>query len=169
MKSVAMAAVFMASTVLMAQQAGSQTHLSGLFRAPMPGDPAGNGPAFYLTFFPDGHVMRGAPDVGLAGYNAAYQMNLDIRSGITARIWRWGVYKVSGQQGTINFADRMSISFEVHQRQFLCHLPAGLDHESAGYRWQLYQWWVAFQLRRQCSIDECGRATLPRQASRRRV
>jgi hypothetical protein len=88
MKSTAMAALFVAFTALMAQ-AGGQTRLSGVFRAPMLGEPAGNGPAFYLTFFPDGHAMRGAPDVGLAGYNAAYQMNLDIRSGIAAKIWRW--------------------------------------------------------------------------------
>jgi hypothetical protein len=113
MKSTAMAALFVAFTALMAQQAGSQAQLGGVFRAPMPADPAGNGPAFYLTFFPDGHVMRGAPDVGLAGYNAAYQMNLDIRSGIAAKIWRWGMYKVSGQQGTIDFADHMSIAFDL--------------------------------------------------------
>jgi hypothetical protein len=113
MKSTAMAALFVALTALTAQQAAGQTQLSGVFRAPIPGDPTGNRPAFYLTFFPDGHVMRGAPGVGLAGYNAAYQMNLDIRSGIAAKIWRWGVYKVSGQQGTIDFADRTSIAFDL--------------------------------------------------------
>jgi hypothetical protein len=113
MKSAAMAALLLAITALTPRQAESQTQLSGMFRAPMPGDPMGNGPAFYLTFFPDGHVMRGAPDVGLAGHNPAYQMNLDIRSGIGAKIWRWGIYKVLGQQGTIEFADRTAITFDL--------------------------------------------------------
>jgi hypothetical protein len=113
MKSVAMVVLILALTPIMAQQPGAPTHLSGVFRAPMPGDPAGNGPAFFLTFFPDGHVMRGAPDVGLAGYNAAYQMNLDLRSGIATKVWRWGVYQVSGQQGKIDFADRTSVPFDL--------------------------------------------------------
>lgn len=86
-----------------AQQPENRAQLSGLFRAQMPGDTTGVGPSFFLAFFPDGHVMRGAPDGGLAGYNAAYQMNLDIRSGIPAKVWRWGIYHVSGSQGRIDF------------------------------------------------------------------
>lgn len=101
-----------------AQQPESTAHLSGLFRAQMPGDSAGIGPSFFLTFFPDGHVMRGAPDAGLAGYNAAYQMNLDIRSGIPAKIWRWGIYHVSGNQAKVEFAsgDPVTIDLKSYPR-----------------------------------------------------
>jgi hypothetical protein len=97
----------------MAQQPGSPAQLSGVFRAQMPGDTAGAGPSFFLAFFPDGHVMRGAPGVGLAGYNAAYQMNLDIRSGIPTKVWRWGVYHVSGQQAQLDFANRDSVAIDL--------------------------------------------------------
>jgi hypothetical protein len=116
-KSLAMVVliVALASSALpnVAQNPASPGQLSGVFRAQMPGDAAGVGPSFFLAFFPDGHVMRGAPEGGLAGYNAAYQMSLDIRTGIPARVWRWGVYRVSGQQGNLDFANRDSVAIDL--------------------------------------------------------
>lgn len=115
MKSLRILIVALASSVLpnLAQQPASPVQLSGVFRAQMPGDALGVGPSFFLAFFPDGHVMRGAPDVGLAGYNAAYQMNLDIRSGIPTKVWRWGTYRVAGQEGHLDFANRDSIAIDL--------------------------------------------------------
>lgn len=101
-----------------AQITAAQTKLTGVYRAANEGSSASQGADstgayFYLTFFADGHVRRTHPEVGLEGFNPAYQMNLDIRSGIPKDVRKWGTYRVSGEQGRMEFANRDVWTFSL--------------------------------------------------------
>lgn len=89
---------------------GNRPVMSGVYRASntqnTPDQPSGAGVRaghFYLTFFPDGRVKRGEPQQGLDGFDDAYWMSMDLRSGDKRLIWHWGIYRVSGEEGRIQF------------------------------------------------------------------
>lgn len=92
-----------------------QGQLSGIYRANGT-KPDGH---FYLTFFPDGRVKRNQPDEGLERWDDAFWMNLDLRSGDRTRIFRWGTYRVSGDQGQIAFARGDTWNFRIKDPQTL--------------------------------------------------
>lgn len=99
-----MAAIFIfALALLVPSPARSQTNAltpgkpNGLY-----GNPDGTLPRF-LIFFPDGRVHRGIPNASLNGFDDAYWMATDIRSGMPKLIAPWGTFTVSGSQGSIVF------------------------------------------------------------------
>lgn len=67
----------------------------------------------YLTFFPDGRVRRSYPGEGLDGWDDAYWMNLDMRSGIASKILTWGTYSISGSQAQIVFTNRDTWTVDI--------------------------------------------------------
>jgi len=91
--------------------------LIGVYRAN--GNPSGvaqgheSDPFSYLTFFADGLVRRTPPEEGLQGWDDAFWMNLDRRSGDAGRIARWGTYLLAGGQREIVFADRQVWSIDI--------------------------------------------------------
>lgn len=68
----------------------------------------------YLLFFPDGRMRRKLPNAALNGYDDAFWMANDIRSGTAFLIAPWGTYKVNGDHGTITFVgNRQTWEFQV--------------------------------------------------------
>lgn len=113
-------AQFAAAQATSTAQAKTSGRLTGVYRAPEEtGRASSQGPNqgrfFYLTFFPDGRVRRTRPEVGLQGFDDAYQMNLDFRSGVPNYVRRWGTYRVAGEQGQILFANRDTWSFDLKE------------------------------------------------------
>jgi hypothetical protein len=89
--------------------------LSGIYRAPAAqvpsaanldfADPASHTPNHaFLTFFPDGRVKRGLIQRGFNEYKDESQFRHDIASGGNTAS-QWGLYQISGGQGSIVFAD----------------------------------------------------------------
>lgn|SRR5690348_668286 len=99
----ALAAVILGLALLVPTPTRSQTSslrpakLNGLY-----GNPDGSLPRF-LVFFPDGRVHRGIPNAALNGFDDAYWMATDIRSGVPRLIAPWGTFTVAGDQGNIVF------------------------------------------------------------------
>jgi len=88
--------------------------LSGVYRATAPAASSEERERyFYLTFFPSGRVRRSRPDIGLRGYDDAYQMNFELRNGIPKEVRRWGTYRLQGEQGQIVFANRDVWNFDL--------------------------------------------------------
>lgn len=105
--------------VVAAQSTGTlplrQGQLSGIYRA----DGVNPNGHFYLTFFADGRVKRNRPDEGLDRWDDVFWMNLDLRSGDRTRIFRWGTYRISGDQGQIAFAKGDTWNFRIKDPQTL--------------------------------------------------
>lgn len=92
-----------------------QNQLGGVFRATVQ-----PGQYVYFTFFLDGHARRNYPETGLDGFNDAYWMNLDFRSGIASKVMLWGTYQISGSQAQVVFADKDAWTLDIsHYPQFI--------------------------------------------------
>jgi hypothetical protein len=121
MKNLVMLTLILTATEMSAAQtqiASRPGSLTGVYRAASEANGSSpgvdsRGAFFYLTFFPDGHVRRTHPEVGLRGFNPAYQMNLDIRNGIAKDVRKWGTYRVSGEQGRMEFANHDVWTFNL--------------------------------------------------------
>ena len=123
MKSLLLASLVCTQIVAAQSATGFGSHrgqLSGLYRASNtrnvldePSGTALRSGHFYLTFFPDGRVKRGQPQEGLDGFDDEYWMNMDIRSGDKRLIWHWGIYRVSGEVGQIQFTTGESWNLSI--------------------------------------------------------
>lgn len=79
-------------------------------------DPAKNTPNYqFLVLFPDGTAMRGLPDMGLDDYHAA--VRLDIAGGGKSCA-KWGVYRMSGNQGRVFFASATAAGQQLVSGRF---------------------------------------------------
>lgn len=96
--------------------------LAGVFRTTIQPDQF-----VYLTFFADGRVRRAYPETGLDNWNDAYQMNLDMRSGVAARILAWGTYHISGSTAEIVFANKDTWTLDIS------HYPQSITAQGATF------------------------------------
>ncbi|HEY6308320.1 MAG TPA: hypothetical protein VI488_17880 [Candidatus Angelobacter sp.] len=94
-----------------AQEGGSTSTSREIF------DPSRNTPDYqFLVLFSDGTAMRGLPIMGLDDYVAS--VRLDIAGG-GASCAKWGVYRMSGNQGRIFFASPAAAGQQLVSGRFV--------------------------------------------------
>ena len=80
-------------------------------------DPSRNTPNYrFLVLFSDGTAMRGLPTMGLSAYKAS--VRLDISGGGNSAA-RWGVYRMSGNQGRVVFASPTAAGQQLVSGRFV--------------------------------------------------
>ncbi len=133
MKFLAILVLVVSCPWALAQGYTGQNQLGGVFRATVQPNQY-----VYFTFFLDGHVRRSYPEIGLDGYNNAYWMNLDFRSGIASKIGTWGTYSISGPQAQVVFGDRDSWTLDIsHYPQYITARDLVFVFLDPGYGLQL--------------------------------
>ena len=121
---------------------------SGIFRAPAPEgidptailedfSPAKRTPNFqFLVLFSDGTAMRGLPNMGLDNYIGSVRLEI---SGGGKPCAKWGVYRMSGNQGMVSFASPTVAGQQLVTRRFagdawrIQEYPDRLDINGSSY------------------------------------